>query len=95
MIIGTALATVAAAARAVPQGTDSSQQLNTLFDQFMKENLDLSPLLVTSLGLDSGARAAQKSQVDDGSLAGFERQKALIASQLARIRALIAASQSG
>jgi uncharacterized protein (DUF885 family) len=87
MIIGTALATVAAAARAVPQGTDSSQQLNTLFDQFMKENLDLSPLLVTSLGLDSGARAAQKSHVDDGSLAGFERQKALIASQLARIRA--------
>jgi hypothetical protein len=28
--------------------------LNTLFDRFMKENLDISPLFVTSLGLDTG-----------------------------------------
>src|SRR6478735_7314849 len=33
--------------------------LNTLFDQFMAENLDNSPIFATSLGLDKGARAAQ------------------------------------
>jgi uncharacterized protein (DUF885 family) len=87
MMIGTALAGVAVAARALPQGADSSKQLNTLFDRFMKENLDISPLFVTSLGLDTGERARQKSEIDDGSEAGIERQKALIGSQLARLRA--------
>jgi uncharacterized protein (DUF885 family) len=88
MLIGTALAAVAAAARALPQGTDSSKRLNNLFDQFMKENLDISPLFVTSLGMDTGARARQKSEIDDGSVAGIERQKALIGSQLSRLQAI-------
>ena len=56
--------------------------LNTLFDQFMKENLDNSPMTVTSLGLDTGARAYQKSQIDDASLAGIAKSKAITASQL-------------
>ena len=43
MMLGTAFAAVFAAARALPQGTDNSQLLNDLLDQFMKENLDLSP----------------------------------------------------
>ena len=87
MMIGTALAAaVAAATRALPQNADSSKQLNALFDQFMKENLDISPLFVTSLGLDTGERAKQKSEIDDGSEAGIGRQKALIASQLARLK---------
>ncbi len=87
MLIGTALAAVAAAARALPQGSNDPQQLNALLDQFMKENLDISPLFATSLGMDTGARARQKSQIDDGSEAGIEQQKALIASQLARLKA--------
>jgi uncharacterized protein (DUF885 family) len=87
MMLGTTFALVFAAARALPQGTDNSKLLNDLFDQFMKENLDLSPLFVSTLGLDTGARAKQKSEIDDGSEAGIERQKALIASQLARLRA--------
>jgi uncharacterized protein (DUF885 family) len=62
--------------------------LNTLFDQFMKENLDNSPMTVTSLGLDTGARAYQKSQIDDASLAGIAKSKAITASQLARLRAV-------
>jgi uncharacterized protein (DUF885 family) len=92
MMIGTALAAVAAAGRALPRGADSSKQLNTLFDQFMKENLDISPLFVTRLGMDTGARAGQKSEIDDGSEAGIERQKALTASQLGRLKALDHAS---
>src|SRR6185503_3692710 len=95
MMIATACAAAcAAAARALPQSSDSSQRLNALFDQFMRENLDLSPLQVTYLGMDTGARATQKSAIDDGSPAGIERQKALIASQLARLKAFDRASLS-
>jgi uncharacterized protein (DUF885 family) len=94
MMIGTALAAVAAAVRALPQSADSSKLLNALFDQFMKENLDISPISVTALGLDTGARAKQKSQLDDGSEAGIAQQKALIASQRARLKAFDRASLS-
>jgi uncharacterized protein (DUF885 family) len=86
MMIGTALSAVSVATRALPQSADSSQRLNALFDQFMKENLDLSPLFVTSLGLDTGERAKQKSEVDEGSEAAIAKQKALTASQLARLQ---------
>jgi uncharacterized protein (DUF885 family) len=92
MMIGTALAAVLAAARAQPQSSDNAKRLNALFDQFMKENLDISPTFVTSLGMDTGARAKQKSEIDDGSEAGIEKQKALTASQLARLRAFDRAS---
>ena len=92
MMIGTAMAAVLAAARARPQDSDPAKRLNTLFDQFMKENLDISPTFVTSLGMDTGARAKQKSEIDDGSEAGIEKQKGLIASQLARLRAFDRAS---
>ena len=88
MLIGSAFAAVFAAARALPQSTDDSKLLADLFDQFMKENLDLSPLFVTSLGMDTGPRARQKSEIDDGSEAGIERHKALTASQLVRLRAV-------
>jgi uncharacterized protein (DUF885 family) len=89
MIIRTAAAVASAAAstRSFAQDTQSSRPLNALFDQFMQENLDISPLLASSLGLDTGARAKQKSEVDDGSEAGIERQKELTASQLVRLEA--------
>src|ERR1700691_3943349 len=94
MMIGSAFAAVAAAARALPEGAYNSKLLNALFDQFMTENLDISPLLVTSLGMDTGARAKQKSEIDDASEAGIERQKSLIASQVARLRGFDRASLS-
>lgn len=94
MMLGTAFAAVCAAARSLPQGTDKSKLLNDLFDQFMTENLDLSPLSVTGLGMDTGARAKQKSEIDDGSEAGIEQQKALTASQLARLKAFDRAALS-
>ena len=87
MMIGTAMAAVLAAARAQPQSSGNAKLLNALFDQFMKENLDISPTFVTSLGMDTGARAKQKSEIDDGSEAGIEKQKTLTASQLARLQA--------
>ena len=61
--------------------------LNSLFDRFMKENLDNSPMTVTSLGLDTGARAYQKRLIDDTSLAGIARNKQIVASQLAHLKA--------
>ncbi|MEI9995986.1 MAG: DUF885 family protein [Rhizomicrobium sp.] len=64
-----------------------SATLNALFDTFIDENLDVSPTFATALGVDTGKRAHQKSEVDDASLAGIARQQAQTASQLARLKA--------
>ena len=74
---------------AAPSG---ASELNALFDAFMKENLDLSPLFATSLGVDTGDRAKQKSLIDESSLAAIDRQHQLVASQLARLTAFDRAS---
>src|ERR1700733_2391317 len=88
MMIGTAAAAITArGTRLSAADSPSSKSLNALFDTFMQENLDLSPLSATELGLDTGVRAHQKSQVDDGSLAGIAKQKQITASQLARLEA--------
>jgi uncharacterized protein (DUF885 family) len=89
MMISTAVAAAFAAgsSRVLAQAGKRSESLNALFDQFVKENLDLSPTLVTALGLDTGTRAKQKSEIDDSSEAGIERQKKLVASQVARLKA--------
>jgi uncharacterized protein (DUF885 family) len=94
MILGTgaAVALATRSMRTLAQSPSGSQSLKTLFDQFMKESLDLSPMTVTNLGLDTGARAAQKSEIDDGSEAGIDRQKSLAASQYARLKAFDRAS---
>ncbi|HEX3886680.1 MAG TPA: DUF885 family protein [Phenylobacterium sp.] len=63
-------------------------QLNKAFDDFFDEALDESPELATSLGLDKGARAAEKSKLSAASLAAVAHRKALNASQLARLRAI-------
>jgi uncharacterized protein (DUF885 family) len=87
-----AVAMSAMPALAAPGGAPA---LNALFDQFMKESLDLSPLGVTALGLDTGARAYQKSLIDDTSLAGIAKLKALQSSQLARLKGFDRNSVSG
>ena len=94
MLISTAAAVALAANPVLARNTKSSPSLNALFDLFMKENLDLSPIQVTSLGLDTGARANQKSEIDDSSEAGIAKSKALMASQLARLRAFERSSLS-
>jgi uncharacterized protein (DUF885 family) len=67
---------------------DSAAALNKLFDTFMDETLDLSPITVTSLGLDSGARAHERGEIDDNSLAGIAKNQAINESELSRLKAL-------
>jgi uncharacterized protein (DUF885 family) len=74
--------------RILAQDRPGSKALGTLFDEFVKENLDADPEEVSSLGLDTGARAGQKSQLDDYSLTGIVAHKALTAGQLSRLRAI-------
>ncbi|HEY8697901.1 MAG TPA: DUF885 family protein [Rhizomicrobium sp.] len=72
--------------------TPGSQPLNQLFDLFVNEQLDHAPEAVTSLGLDTGKRAHQRAELSDRSPAEIGRLKALIASQLRRLRAVDRAS---
>jgi uncharacterized protein (DUF885 family) len=67
---------------AAPEASDRHTALNTLFDRFVKEGLDLSPEGVTSLGLDTGERAYQKAQLSDRSLAAAAKNIALNEAQL-------------
>jgi uncharacterized protein (DUF885 family) len=92
-----ALKTGAAALALIPAAGAfaSDKKLDALFDQFMTENLDASPITATALGLDVGARAHQKSEVDDESLRGDAKAKALAASQLARLKAFDHAALTG
>ncbi len=91
---GVAVALATRPVRTLSQHPADPRSLNALFDQFMKENLDLSPMTVTSLGLDTGERAAQKSAIDDGSEAGIDKLKLLTASQYSRLKRIDRASLS-
>jgi uncharacterized protein (DUF885 family) len=79
-----ALLALAPVARAA---SSDSKTLNALFDTFVNENLDRSPTFATSLGVDTGARAHQRSELDEASLAANARGQKLVASQLARLQA--------
>src|SRR4051812_419659 len=73
----TLLATGGAAALCGPafaQGGED-EKLLALFDRYFNENVDESPTSATSLGLDVGARAPLKAQLDDNTPA--ERLKRL------------------
>ena len=84
-----ALALAAAPARA------ADAKLAALFDTFVQEDLDLSPLSATSLGLDTAKRAHQRREIDDTSLAGIAKAKALNSSQLKRLNAIPRAGLTG
>ncbi len=62
--------------------------LRSLLDRFAQEDLDRSPEQVTSLGLDKGARAKQKSLLSDGSLAEQARDRARVEVDLKRLKAV-------
>jgi len=89
---GATAALLALTPHARAAASSSAEALNTLFDAFVSENLDLSPTFATSLGLDTGARAHQRSEIDEASLAANERQQKLVASQLKRLEAFDRAS---
>ena len=87
----TALAGLAPPAFAAP-GTHA--ELDKLFTTFVEEGLDLQPEGATSLGLDFGTRAHQKSELTDRSLAASAHQNALTITQLARLEAFDAGALS-
>ena len=64
-------------------------------DDMFADALAESPELATSLGLDTGARAAAKSQLHDGSIAGQARRRARTADHLARMRSIDRSVVSG
>jgi uncharacterized protein (DUF885 family) len=76
---------VRAAADAMVGGGSAS--LSALFDTFMDETLNRSPIFATALGLDTGTRAAERGEVDDNSLAGIAGNKKENASQFNRLKA--------
>jgi uncharacterized protein (DUF885 family) len=73
-------------ARAASGAEDA--RLAAAFDRFFATALDESPILVTSLGLDTGSRAAAKSQLDDQSPAALDRARRRTAAQLAELTAI-------
>jgi uncharacterized protein (DUF885 family) len=95
LLTATAAAGSTLAQAATAPATSGAPALNKLFDQFVNEQLDLSPESVTYLGLDSGKRAYQKSQINDRSLAGNTKGKALAANQLKRLGAFDRKSVGG
>ena len=64
----TAGAALLTAAPALAQPAAEDAKLRAMLDQMFETQVDESPRRATSLGLDKGARAALKSQLDDNSL---------------------------
>lgn len=88
-----ALPNVAGAQTAAAGG--KTAQLNALLEATFSDVLDLSPETVTGLGLDTGARAAQKSQLSDLSVAGDMRGVGKARQRLTELRALGRAGLTG
>lgn len=75
-----ALTAVTSQATAQVAGSDDAR-LSAAFTDIFDRQLDMSPAFVTSLGLDKGARAGAKSQLDDNSKSAM--MKRLAATQAA------------
>lgn len=87
-------ALVAVSERATAQLSPQEAQLNAAFETIFQRFLDISPGLVSSLGLDKGSRAAAKSQLDDDSAEGTQRQLQLVRKGLAELAAFKPATLS-
>ncbi|HXM00550.1 MAG TPA: DUF885 family protein [Rhizomicrobium sp.] len=100
LLSGTAAATFVACGGSVALGAaaapaSGSVALNALFDQFVSEGLDRSPIFATSLGLDVGPRAHERGETDDNSLKGIAVNKAANTDQLRRLKAFDRSTLSG
>jgi uncharacterized protein (DUF885 family) len=82
-----ALPLVAKATPAFAQPATEAQA-KALLDSVAENLLRLNPEGATSLGIDTGARAADRSQLGDRSAAGQRRVAATVASDLARAEAV-------
>ncbi|MGN6154464.1 MAG: DUF885 domain-containing protein [Sphingomicrobium sp.] len=89
--VGTGLASALLLARSAPalalQGAPANAEAAALLDSFAENLLRLSPESATSLGIDTGARAALRSRLADRSAAGQRHFATVIRSDLARARA--------
>ena len=69
-------------------GTDSAAQARRIYDIVFEQMLRLEPEAATSLGLDTGARAALKSRLGDPSVTGRNGWWAPLVEALPRLRAI-------
>jgi uncharacterized protein (DUF885 family) len=83
-----------AGARQAPAGPEAAR-LTALLDQIYGEMLDMSPELCTSLGVDTGTRAAARAKLDDRSAEGIERGQAVYRRALTELRAIDAEKLTG
>jgi uncharacterized protein (DUF885 family) len=77
------------------QAGSEPAKLKALMDTFFEEYLTQNPDGATQLGLDTGIHAPLKSRLKDESRAGVAAAKSLNDSQLARLKAIDAASLAG
>ena len=82
-------------ARAGHAATGAEAQLDKALADFFIQRLEFSPELSTSLGLDVGARLADKSKLSEASLASVARNKKLNSDQLGRLRRIARTSLTG
>src|SRR4029079_6178959 len=75
--------------------TGAEAQLNKTLDDIFAQALDDYPELSTSLGLDTGARVADKSKLHHASLESLDRSRKQTADQLARMHAIDRKALSG
>lgn len=73
-LLTTAGFALSAAAPAFAQAGSEDAKLRAQLDSMFEQTVDDSPRFATSLGLDKGARAALKSQLDDNSAAGKQKR---------------------
>ena len=83
-----------AATAATPAQAAEGAKMNKLFDAFIQEMLDHSPEGATGLGMDSGPRAAQRSQLDDRSLAATDDARKRTAADAASLHTINRAALS-
>jgi uncharacterized protein (DUF885 family) len=83
-LVGAALAPLVASPAFAAPGSGNAE-LKALLDKFWEADLDESPQTSTSRGLDVGARAGQRAQLNDASREG---RAAWVAGRKARIQAL-------
>lgn len=84
-----------AAAFALPAAAAADTDAKALYDVFMDETLTAAPELATSLGLDTGAKAALRAKLSDRSLQGRADGKARNQSMLTRLNRIDAKRLSG
>ncbi|WP_174279885.1 DUF885 domain-containing protein [Sphingomonas bacterium] len=93
-LAGIALAGPGWAATPPTPGPRRSPQFAALLDALFQADLRLRPETATQLGLDKGANAALRSQLNDPSDAGRAAARAQTGEQLARLRAIDVATLS-